>query len=291
MPCANFRAHGKRTVCHVSSKKHTINCLPCAQIWGIRQTTPHPTNPPTHTLNRHHLPTSPPSDPPPPPPGLHSCLVASPPLLSSPPLPSPLLPGRAAPPLPPLPSPLCPPSPVVRSSGGVLGAPPAGSELQARRELRLELRQRRRTAQRELRQRWRTTRAPASAADGARSGSPLPTRPSHGAAAPAPPLARGPLPLLSGHRICGPCSSSAARPLSSPLPPSDLWARTLLLRLEAGSGPPPLDPAAGATTCRPFPSSPPGGRTGGRRRRRRRTLPPVLDVDGGGGYGSCGGGF
>ena len=274
-------------------KKHTINYLLCAQIWGTRQTTPHPTNPPTHTLNRHHLPTSPPSDPPPPPPG--STPAWSPPLPYSPLLPSPPLSCQAGRPLLCLPSHphSARPSPVVRSSGGarsgggVLGAPPAGSELQARRELR----QRRRTVRRELRQRRRTTRAPAAAADGARSGSPLLARPSHGAAAPAPPLARGPFPLLSGHRICGPCSSSAARPLSSPLPPPDLWARTLLPRLEAGSGPPLLDPAAGATTCRPFPSSPPGGRTGGRRRRWRRTLPPVLDVDGGGGYGSCGGGF
>ena len=274
LPCANFRAHGS-----VSSKKHTVNCLPCAQIWGTRQTTPHPTNPPTHTLNW---------------PPLLPGRLPSPTLLSSPPLPSPARPGGPSSASPP---PTARPSPVVRSSGGarsgggVLGAPPAGSELQARRELRLELRQRRRTARRELRQRRRMMRAPAAAADGARSGSPLPARPSHGAAAPAPPLARGPLPLLSGHRICGPCSSSAARPLSSPLPPPDLWARTLLPPLEAGSGPPPLDPAAGATTCRPSPSSPPGGRTGERRRRRRRTLPPVLDVNGGGGYGSCGGVF
>ena len=99
LSCANFRAHGKQTVCRVSTKKHMVNCLPCAQIWGTRQTTPHPTNPPTHTLNRHHLPTSPPSDPPPPPPGLHSCLVASPPLLSSPPLPSPPLSYQAGRPL------------------------------------------------------------------------------------------------------------------------------------------------------------------------------------------------
>ncbi|KAG2624201.1 hypothetical protein PVAP13_3KG112227 [Panicum virgatum] len=147
---------------------------------------------------------------------LHSCLVASPPLLSSP-----LLPGRAAPHLPPLPSPLCSPSPVVRSSGGarsgggILGALPAGSELQARRELRLELRQRRRTARHELRQRRRTAHGPAAPS---RLG-PLTVRqpllllwhaalslssPATGSAAPAPPPPRGPFPLLSRRRICGP---------------------------------------------------------------------------------------
>ena len=158
LPCTNFRAHGKQTVCRVSSKKHTVNCLPCAQIWGTRQTTPHPTNPPTHTLNRHHLPTSPPSDPPPPLPV--STPAWSPPLPYSPLLPSPPLSCQAGRPLLCLPSPppTARPSPVVRSSGGarsgggVLGAPPAGSELQARRELRLELRQQWRTARRELRQ-------------------------------------------------------------------------------------------------------------------------------------------
>ena len=102
---------------------------------------------------------------------------------------------------------------------------------------------------------------------------------------------RQPPPGAALSRCGGPCSSSGARPSPSPLRPPDLRPLLLLRRAApflsspaAGSvGPDPPSPArgqirpaaAGATTCRPFPSSPPGGRTGGRRRRRRLTLPPV----------------
>ena len=60
LPCANFRAHGKQTVCHVSSKKHTINCLPCARsgAHGKQPPTP-PTHPPTHLTGTTSLPLLP----------------------------------------------------------------------------------------------------------------------------------------------------------------------------------------------------------------------------------------
>ena len=83
--------------------------MPRTSDQSTRQTTP-----PNAILNRH----PPPTDPPPPlltpghlPPSLHSGTLLT------------LAPGRAAPLLPPLPSPLRSPSPVVRSSSGVLGPP------------------------------------------------------------------------------------------------------------------------------------------------------------------------